>query len=393
MLLELKESSEFHKRSFECAVDSIRAIAASHLWQIVVVHADLNGHLKALKDYFLLAKGDFFQCLLEESHQLMRLPPRQSTAEADLMVPFQLAAIKTIGEEDKYFSRVSLSYLSVSAMPSFGMTVKSSQGDLQKADGKSGPSASSEISLDCWDGIALEYSVDWTLQLFFTPEVLSKYCRVFQYLLRLKCTQMELEKSWASVMQQDHTDFAKHRNDREKCSVFQQRRQRSRPMWRIREHMAFLIRNLQFYIKVDVIESQWNVLQTHIQDSHDFTGLVAVHQEYLSALISQSFLDIGSLSGILYSIMKLCLQFCWNIENQESSANTSELEHIIEEFNKKSNSLCTILRSSRLVGSQRAPFLRRFLMRLNFNSFFEATARGVLNVVRPRPTLSVLNQQ
>ena len=27
----------------------------------MVIRADLNGHLKALKDYFLLAKGDFFQ--------------------------------------------------------------------------------------------------------------------------------------------------------------------------------------------------------------------------------------------------------------------------------------------------------------------------------------------
>ncbi|RVX20947.1 Gamma-tubulin complex component 4 [Vitis vinifera] len=34
----------------------------------------------------------------------------------------------------------------------------------------------------------------------------------------------------------------------------------------------------------------------------------------------------------------------------------------------------------------RAPFLRRFLLRLNFNSYFEATARGVLNVVRSRPS-------
>ncbi|KAF6135745.1 hypothetical protein GIB67_028601 [Kingdonia uniflora] len=41
------------------------------------------------------------------------------------------------------------------------------------------------------------------------------------------------------------------------------------------------------------------------------------------------------------------------------------------EFNKKSISLYTILRSSRLAGSQRAPFLRRFLLRLNFNAFFE----------------------
>ncbi|GAV66959.1 Spc97_Spc98 domain-containing protein [Cephalotus follicularis] len=394
MLQDLKESSEFHKRSFECAVDSIRAIAASHLWQLVVVRADLNGHLKALKDYFLLAKGDFFQCFLEESRQLMRLPPRHSTAEADLMVPFQLAAIKTIGEEDKYFSRVSL------RMPSFGITVKSSEVDLPKAkvytevsSGAALSSASSEISPDGWDGIALEYFVNWPLQLFFTQEVLSKYLRVFQYLLRLKRTQMELEKSWASVMHQDHTDFAEHRNDRMNCSVSQQRRQRFRPMWRIREHMAFLIRNLQFYIQVDVIESQWNVLQVHIQDSHDFTELVGFHQEYLSALISQSFLDIGSVSRILDSIMKLCLQFCWNIENQESSQNTSELEHITEEFNKKSNSLYTILRSSRLAGSQRAPFLRRFLLRLNFNSFFEATAKGVMNVVRPRPAIPVLSQK
>ncbi|KAM7521465.1 hypothetical protein LguiA_011367 [Lonicera macranthoides] len=390
MLQDLKESSEFHKRSFESAVDSIRSIAASHLWQLVVVRADLNGHLKALKDYFLLAKGDFFQSFLEESRQLMRLPPRQSTAEADLMVPFQLAALKTIGDEDRYFSRVSL------RMPSFGITAKPSQVDLAKekayADGDTGSLGdnSSEISLDGWDGIALEYSVDWPLHLFFTQEVLSRYRRIFQYLLRLKRTQMELEKSWASVTHQDHSDFAKLRNDRMNCSISQQRRQRCRPMWRVREHMAFLIRNLQFYIQVDVIESQWNVLQAHIQDSRDFTEMVGFHQEYLSALISQSFLDIGSVSRILDGIMKLCLQFCWKIENQQSSANTAELDHITEEFNKKSNSLYTILRSSRLAGSQRAPFLRRFLLRLNFNSFFEATARGVLNVVRPRQTLPIL---
>ncbi|KAK6940492.1 Gamma tubulin complex component protein, N-terminal [Dillenia turbinata] len=388
LLQELKKSSEFRRRSFESAVDSIRAIAASHLWQLVVVRADLNGHLRALKDYFLLAKGDFFQCFLEESRQLMRLPPRQSTAEADLMVPFQLAALKTIGDEDRYFSRVSL------RMPSFGITAKLSHVDLPKAkaysdegSGAVSSIASSDMSLDGWDGIALEYSVDWPLQLFFTQEVLSKYLRIFQYLLRLKRTQMELEKSWASVMHQDHADFAKYRNDRTKFSASQQRRQCFRPMWRVREHMAFLIRNLQFYIQVDVIESQWNVLQAHIQDTHDFTELVGFHQEYLSALISQSFLDIGSVSRILDGIMKLCLQFCWNIENQESSLNTSELERIIEEFNKKSNSLYTILRSSKLAGSQRAPFLRQFLLRMNFNSFFEATARGVLNVVRSRPTL------
>lgn len=383
MLKQLKHSSEFHKRLFESAVSSIRTIAANHLWQLVVVRADLNGHLKALKDYFLLAKGDFFQCFLEESRQLMRLPPRQSTAEADLIVPFQLAALKTIGDEDKYFTRVSL------RMPLFGMKSSTSQKDLQKSntpDLSSQGKASSELALDGWHSIALEYSVDWPLQLFFTPDVLSKYRKVFQYLIRLKRTQMELEKSWTAVMHQDHVDFSDYCKDRKNSSATQLRRLRTKPFWRVREHMAFLIRNLQFYIQVDVIESQWNVLQTHVQDSHDFTELVTFHQDYLSALISQSFLDIGSVSRILDSIMKLCLQFCWSIEHYETGANMFEIDHITEEFNKKSNSLYTILRSSRLAGSQRAPFLRQFLMRLNFNSFFETTARGVMNSGRLRPS-------
>ena len=33
----VQESSEFHKRSFESAIDSIRAIAASHLWQVLIM--------------------------------------------------------------------------------------------------------------------------------------------------------------------------------------------------------------------------------------------------------------------------------------------------------------------------------------------------------------------
>lgn len=61
---------------------------------------------------------------------------------------------------------------------------------------------------------------------------------------------MELEKSWAFAMHQDHFDFAKLRNDSRKSFVSQHRRQRLRPMWHVREHMAFLIRNLQFYIQV-----------------------------------------------------------------------------------------------------------------------------------------------
>lgn len=64
---------------------------------------------------------------------------------------------------------------------------------------------------------------------------------------------MELEKSWAAVMHKDHADFSDYCKDRKNGSATQLRRQRSKPLWRVREHMAFLIRNLQFYIQVKII--------------------------------------------------------------------------------------------------------------------------------------------
>ena len=39
---------------------------AGRLWHLVLVRGGLVQHLTALKDYFLLAKGDFYQALLSE---------------------------------------------------------------------------------------------------------------------------------------------------------------------------------------------------------------------------------------------------------------------------------------------------------------------------------------
>lgn len=39
---------------------------AAHLWHMVSERAQLVKHLHALKDYFLLARGDFYQSFLSE---------------------------------------------------------------------------------------------------------------------------------------------------------------------------------------------------------------------------------------------------------------------------------------------------------------------------------------
>ena len=48
----------------------------------------------------LLGRGDFYQCFLEEARALLAAPPRASTAEADLAVPFAQAASKSSAAND-----------------------------------------------------------------------------------------------------------------------------------------------------------------------------------------------------------------------------------------------------------------------------------------------------
>lgn len=72
--------------------------------------------------------------------------------------------------------------------------------------------------------------------------------------------------------------------------------------------------------------------------------------------------------------MKLCLQFCWNIENQESSANTSELEHIIEVY-------IIVLRKYSL-------FLK-LLARIISSYYTAATVLGIYSVVDAKVCLPV----
>ena len=60
---------------------------------------------QALKGFFLLARGEFFQTFYDESRMMMQLPPTAS-AERDINSgPLRQAGLKTGLEDDSFFDR------------------------------------------------------------------------------------------------------------------------------------------------------------------------------------------------------------------------------------------------------------------------------------------------
>ena len=98
--MKLQMMPEFNVLLFSKIIEEIRECIASRLLHLVVVKANLSEHLKEIKNYFLLAKGEFYQTFLEEARSIMTLPP-QSSSEYDLNIgPLQQTIIKLGYEED-----------------------------------------------------------------------------------------------------------------------------------------------------------------------------------------------------------------------------------------------------------------------------------------------------
>ena len=74
-IIKLQNLPQFNTLLFAKVIEEIRECIASRLWHLTVIRSDLMEDLRAAKDYFLLAKGEFYQTFLEEARQLMALAP------------------------------------------------------------------------------------------------------------------------------------------------------------------------------------------------------------------------------------------------------------------------------------------------------------------------------
>ena len=96
--------NNFSKLLLSQVLERIRKVVGKKLWNLVVIKSNLLSHILALKNYFLLARGEFILTFLQESADLLALGPSLSTTENDINAgPF--AQAQSSLEEDPYLSK------------------------------------------------------------------------------------------------------------------------------------------------------------------------------------------------------------------------------------------------------------------------------------------------
>ncbi|XP_075015683.1 gamma-tubulin complex component 4 isoform X3 [Calonectris borealis] len=344
-LHRLKQQPLFSLVDFESVVDWIRSTVAEHLWKLMVEESDLLGQLKIIKDFYLLGRGELFQAFIDTAQQMLKTPPTAVT-EHDVNVAFQQSAHKVLLDDDNL-------------LPLLHLTIeyhgKEHKDTSQTREGPSRELSPREAPASGWAALGLSYKVQWPLHILFTPAVLEKYNVVFKYLLSVRRVQAELQHCWALQMQRKH--LKSNRTDAIK--------------WRLRDHMAFLVDNLQYYLQVDVLESQFSQLLQQINATRDFESIRLAHDHFLSNLLAQSFILLKPVFHCLNEILDLCHSFCSLVSQNLGPLDergAAQLSILVKGFSRQSSLLFKILSSVR--NHQINSDLAQLLLRLDYNKYY-----------------------
>ncbi|WIA33536.1 hypothetical protein OEZ86_006660 [Tetradesmus obliquus] len=373
----LQQQPVFSQAALERTVEAIRADVASRLWQLLVVQAGLMQHLGAVKDYLLLARGDFYQCFLADAAKLLAGPPREKTANSDLAVPWQSAAMKSTAQDDPHFKLFRLVLRPKPADVAADAPAAAAAAAAPAAAGAAAPAGNGTRVLAVpsfdsnWDGMALEAQLPWPLGVLITPSHMKRYNALFQLLLRLKRVQLSLEQTW-----QELGRLCGRGGGGTSASDIT-------PLLQLRQHMGHLVGNLQIYLQLDVVESNYARLQEKVAAAQDFEEAERAHDRFLQALVAQSFLGSGILGKQLSEVFGQSAALCRLVKGaREDGIDWPQVQELHAAFNTTMGSLYVNLQSKTLQQYDKAPYLRQLHLRLDFNGYIKRQNKRFLDVQR-----------
>eukprot|EP00040_Diaphanoeca_grandis_P015221 m.77392 g.77392 ORF g.77392 m.77392 type:complete len:619 (-) comp25009_c3_seq1:89-1945(-) len=335
-----KTSEGWNDINFEKLIESIRSHCAQHLWDVLARVGRLGPTLQAFKDFFLVDKGELFLEFYHQANGFCSLP-MTTTSGAEAQTAYARAANSMKCDDTDEFNR-------------FEMIVRPKRYGSPDSDTDTG---------DVWAELGFQPRLIWPLQLVFTDDVIAKYNTLFLFLFRVSRTQYSLHRAWAEQMHQAKTERTRTRAGHEASSV-------TKRMQSLRSVMAFLIDNLMFYLKGDVVESQFSVLMAAINGAREFDAICTAHNTFLTTVLLQTFRTTPPVRKLLGEILLLCESLCALVHRGiwRDTAGFAELDRVEKGFNRQMSFLFKMLKS---VGNNQGgkDHLSQLLLRINFNDY------------------------
>lgn len=238
----------------ERSISLAYSVASQRLFSVFFTKFRLLDHLRALKDYLMLGKGDFVEILMETLGPSLS-KPANTLYRHDLTATLETALKGSTSARDH-------------------------PDTLRRLDARMLEFTQGELG---WDVFTLEYKVEAPLDTVLDPKAMDSYSKMFKHLWQIKRVEYSLSQIWRRLMTGARTflrvqglgfDFHQTR-----ISLGE---------------MIFFIRQLQYYCHLEVIGCSWQVLEEFVEKKEgDLDSLIEAHRTYLQRLVTKALLIGG----------------------------------------------------------------------------------------------------
>ncbi|XP_032122064.1 gamma-tubulin complex component 6 isoform X4 [Sapajus apella] len=309
------------------------------------VELHLEAHYEALRHFLLMEDGEFAQSL------------------SDLLFE-KLGAGQTPGE--------LLNPLVLNSVLSKALQC-SLHGDTPHASNlslalKYLPEVFAPNAPDVLSCLELRYKVDWPLNVVITEGCLSKYSGVFSFLLQLKLMMWALKDICFHLKR---TALLSHM-----ASSVQ-----FRQLQLFKHEMQHFVRVIQGYIANQILHVTWCEFRARLATVGDLEEIQRAHAEYLHKAVFRGLLTekAAPVMNIIHSIFSLVLKFRSQLISQAwvpaggprgaEHPNFALMQQSYNTFKYYSHFLFKVV--TKLVNRGYQPHLEDFLLRINFNNYYQ----------------------
>ncbi|GAA6052096.1 hypothetical protein JCM3770_006629 [Rhodotorula araucariae] len=366
-----RSRAEIRTLQYADMVDLERSIALAYskaserLFELFFDKFRLMDHLRTLKDYLMLGKGDFVEILMEQLGASLSRPA--NTLYRHNLTSTLETAIRGSTPTSDVLTDV-----------------------LRRLDARMLDFEQGQVG---WDVFLLEYKVDAPLSTVLDPFALDSYRAMFKHLWEIKRVEYALNECWKTLMT--------------KTRLLKQGSTLAYDLHQARiclGEMIFFVRQVEYYCHLEVVACQWAELEDFVAKKEgDLDKLINAHRRYLEKLTDKALLkaqgrrkkEVKPLVEQLRDIWKVMLQwknvaddlFAYAMQHESYARATSDSSrpaplHLhpptaeqLENLEDRLASYGTLFReraTELVTGLERSPDLdMKFLaVRLNFNYAF-----------------------
>ncbi|XP_068959046.1 gamma-tubulin complex component 6 isoform X2 [Petaurus breviceps papuanus] len=311
------------------------------------VELSLEKHFEALRHFLLMEDGEFAQSLSDLLFE--KLGSGQSPGE--FLNPLVLNSFLTKALQYSLHGDTKLA-----ANLSFAL--------------KYLPDVLSANAPDALSCLELRYKVDWPLNIVITESCLSKYNKIFSFLLQLKHMMWTLKDVCFHLKRTASVHHAAGSVQFRQLQLF-------------KHEMQHFVKVIQGYIANQILHVTWREFGNRLSAVSDLEEIHRTHAEYLNKAIFRGLLTekAAPVMNVIHSIFSLILKFrtqlisqAWAYDGSRQVAvhpNFALMQQSYSTFKYYSHFLFKVV--TKLVNRGYQPHLEDFLLRINFNNYYRDT--------------------